>query len=169
LFVPSFAKMSMHYEAPRSAIASEPAETEGRVTARNITSTMAIIAKVVATIVAIPLLPMVLRVYLSRYQSMTWSQGGASCLLVLLPFWVVLWRREVTPERRVVGFAAGLGTGVVLFVAGDLIKGLVIARTPDPEFRITPFIGYQILTFASWTVAGLLTYWIAAPATARQK
>ena len=137
-------------------------------TAGNITKPTATIAKVVATIGAIPLLPTVLRMLLWRYQSMTWSQGAATYLLVLLPFWIALWRPQVPPARRITSFAAGLGNGVLLFLACDLIKGLVIARTPDLEFRLVPFIGYQALTFASWMVAGFVTYWIAAPRTARQ-
>src|SRR5205823_6341764 len=102
-------RMSPHNEAGKSVVVSAPAETEQHVTAGNITKPTATIAKLVATIAAIPLLPTVLRMLLWRYQSMTWSQGAATYLLVLLPFWIALWRPQVPPARRITGFAAGLG------------------------------------------------------------
>jgi hypothetical protein len=140
---------------------------ERDVTTGNFAKAAAIIAKLAATIVVIPVAHMALKALLYRYHSLTFSQQISAYLLVLLPFWIVLWRRGVAPEPRVIGFAAGLGIGVLLFLAGNQVKWLVIARAPDPQFRLTPFIGYLALTFASWIVAGSIAYWIATPTTAR--
>jgi hypothetical protein len=142
---------------------------ERDVTAVSITKPMATIAKVVATIAVIPLVPLVLKVLLYRYSRSPGPQELAAYLLVLLPFWIALWRRGVAPARRVMAFAAGLGNGALIFLAGDPVKGLVVARAPDPQFRLVPFISYLALTFASWIVAGFVAYWIAAPTNSAQK
>ena len=124
------------------------------------------IVKIIATIAAVPLLPMVLRACFYRVMSFTWSEGLATYLLVLLPFWVALWRPQVPLARRAIAFGAGVGNGVLLFLAGGVVKGWVIVRHPPayvPEFQLLPFLVYQAMTIASWVGAGALAYWTAAP------
>jgi hypothetical protein len=131
-----------------------------------------LVIKAILTIVATPLLPMVLRACFYRLMSLTWSQGLATYLLVLLPSWIALWRPGVPPIRRAIAFGAGAGNGVLLFLVGDLVKGWVIVRHPPdwaPVFHMLPFLGYQALTIASWVVAAALAYWVAAPRAANSE